>query len=323
VKVLIAEDDPVSRTVVEAAVAAYGHQVLLAGDGEEAWRLFCDTPDVDVVVSDWMMPRLDGLDLCRRVRGDDQDDYTYYIFLTALDDKVHVLRGIEAGADDYLTKPLDTVDLQIRLMSADRVRTLHRKLTDQNHQLTQLNGELTQLNEHLHEQSRTDPLTGLGNRLKLHEDLQALSDRAERYGHSNCLLLCDVDRFKAYNDRYGHQAGDAVLRRVSEAIGASCRKGDAAYRYGGEEFLVILPEQTADGGAVFADRLRRRVADLEIGHELNGSEGRVTISVGVAAPEEGGATSLEELLAKADAALYDAKATGRNRVVATASPAPG
>jgi two-component system cell cycle response regulator len=307
-KILIAEDDPVSRKVVQIAVASSGHEVLVAEDGEQAWRIIRDSPDVDVVVSDWVMPGMDGLDLCRRVRAREQDDYTYYIFLTALDDKKHVLRGIEAGADDYLTKPLDRTDLQVRLMSAGRVKSLHRRLTQQNR-------ELVELNRHLHEQSRRDPLTGLGNRWKMSEDLDALADRAERYGHSNCLLLCDVDRFKSYNDRYGHQAGDEVLRRVGEAIGASCRKGDAAYRYGGEEFLVILPEQSSDGGVIFAERIRRKIAELDLDHELNRPEGRVSVSVGVAAAPAGSAASLDDLLGRADAALYDAKAAGRDRVV--------
>jgi two-component system cell cycle response regulator len=309
-RVLIAESDGVARDLLVAHLAAAGHEVLTAVDGLEAWTIFTETSDVDVVISDWRMPELDGLELCRRVREADRDEYTYFLFLTGLGER-HVVQGIDAGADDYLTKPLDGQELTARLKTAARVTTLHRRLLEQNAQLERLTVQLT-------EQSRNDPLTGLGNRLRLAEDLEVLRAQVQRYGHDYCLVLCDLDEFKSYNDRYGHQAGDEALRRVGSAIREECRLGDSAYRYGGEEFLVLLPQQGLRGGMVFAERLRRAVHDLGLVHEGNQPSGVVTFSIGVAALSEAvEGTSSEELLNAADRALYEAKARGRNMVVAS------
>ena len=304
-KILIAEDDAVSRTILRRAVEKIGHECLAAADGEEAWGLYKENPDLDVIISDWMMPGVDGLELCRRVRGDNRDGYTYFIFLTALGDREHLLQGLEAGADDYLSKPLDRDELGMRLTSALRVTELHRRLAFQN-------GELEKLNRMLFEQSRQDPLTSLSNRLRLREDLQVLQSRAERYGHSYAAVLCDVDFFKAYNDRYGHIAGDDVLRQVAATISSGLRTGDTAYRYGGEEFLVVLPEQDAEAAVAITDRLRQAVEDLGIPHADGGAGGVLTISAGVAVST--GAGDADGLLKAADEALYAAKSGGRNRV---------
>ena len=306
-KILIAEDDAVSRMILQRAVEKSGHECLAAEDGERAWELYRETPEVDAIISDWMMPGMDGLELCRRVRAKEQEGYIYFIFLTALRDREHLLMGLEAGADDYLSKPLDSDELQVRLISARRVTGLHRRLAFQN-------GELEMLNRKLFEQSREDPLTHLGNRLRLREELEALRARAERYGHSYSAVLCDVDRFKPYNDHYGHLAGDEVLQKVAETVAAQCRSGDTAYRYGGEEFLVILPEQSQESAASIADRLRRAVEDLRIPHEANDPPGVVTISAGVATLPAEASKSVDDLLGEADAALYRAKQSGRNRV---------
>jgi len=307
-KVLIAEDDAVSRTILQRAVEKLGHEVLAAEDGGRAWDLYGEAPDVEVVISDWMMPEVDGLELCRRVRAEERGDgrgYTYFIFLTALGDREHLLQGLEAGADDYLSKPLDRDELGMRLTSALRVTELHRRLAFQNE-------ELEELNRMLFEQSRADPLTSLGNRLRLREDLEILHGRAKRYGHSYAVVLCDVDHFKAYNDHYGHLAGDDALRRVAEAISSSLRGGDAAYRYGGEEFLMVFPEQDVGVASTIADHLRRTVEALGIPHEANASGGVVTISAGVAILAETG--DADDLLREADAALYEAKEAGKNTV---------
>ena len=308
-KILVAEDDAVSRTILKRAVEKLGHECLVAKDGREAWEIFCARPCVDVIISDWMMPDVDGLELCRMVREEERGArgraYTYFIFLTALGDREHLLMGLEAGADDYLSKPLDRDELGMRLISADRVTELHRQLAFQN-------DELEKLNRMLFEQSRQDPLTRLGNRLRLREDLEVLQGRAKRYGHDYAVVLCDVDFFKAYNDHYGHLAGDDALQKVSETISASLRGGDTAYRYGGEEFLIVLPEQTVKMAVGIADRLRRTVEDLGIPHESNHPGNVVTISAGVAAFSSAG--DPDDLLKEADAALYAAKNAGRNRV---------
>ena len=314
-RILIAEDDAVSRKILERAVEKAGHECLVASDGEEAWGLYKENPDLDAIISDWMMPGIDGLELCRRVRDDGREAYTYYIFLTALGDKEHLLMGLEAGADDYLSKPLDRDELQVRLISAARVTALHRRLAKQR-------DELEKLNRRLFEQSREDPLTCLGNRLRLREDLETLQARAERYGHSYSLVLCDVDFFKAYNDRYGHIAGDEVLVRVAKEITDQSRNGDTAYRYGGEEFLVVQPEQPLQAAAGAAERLRRSVEALRIPHESNEPPGLVTISAGVAALVAGDTRSPDDLLKEADAALYRAKEAGRNRVSSSEGDTP-
>ena len=306
-RILIAEDDAVSRTILHRAVEKFGHECLAAEDGERAWEIYRETSGVDAIISDWMMPGMDGLELCSKVRGEERNGYTYFIFLTALGDRNHLHMGLEAGADDYLSKPLDRDELQVRLISARRVTELHRRLAFQN-------GELEVLNRKLFEQSREDPLTRLGNRLRLREELEALRGRVERYGHSYSAVLCDVDFFKLYNDHYGHLAGDEVLQNVAETIADHCRSGDTAYRYGGEEFLIILPEQSEEEAAAIAGRLRRAVEDLRIPHEAKDPPGILTISAGVATLSAGAHKSADDLLGEADTALYRAKQSGRNRV---------
>lgn len=308
-KVLIAEDDAVSRTILRRAVEKFGHECLAVEDGRKAWEIYQASPDIDLVVSDWMMPEIDGPELCRLIREEERGNYTYFIFLTALGDKEHLQTGLAAGADDYLSKPLDRNDLQIRLISADRVTSLHRKLAKQNSQLEEMNLRLF-------EQAREDPLTCLGNRLRLHEDLQDLKGRVDRYGHSFSAVLCDVDFFKRYNDRYGHLAGDEVLRRVSETISSQRRSGDTAYRYGGEEFLVMLPEQNLETAKIFAERLRETIEDLDILHQAREEPEVVTLSVGIAELSPENPKSADTLLKEADQALYEAKKLGRNQTCA-------
>ncbi|CAN5813128.1 diguanylate cyclase [soil metagenome] len=306
-RVLVVEDDAVSLLILQRAVEKLGHEYLTARDGEQAWRLYDQNPDVDVIISDWMMPQLDGLELCRRLRNEDRDGYTYFIFLTALGDKEHLLKGFEAGADDYLSKPLDREELQVRLISARRLTTLHQKLGEQR-------AELEKLNTQLAEQARTDALTGVGSRLRMQEDLRVLQVRSERYRRAYCAILLDIDNFKAYNDEYGHLAGDEVLQRVAGAIQSQCRSGDAAYRYGGEEFLVTLPEQTRASGVSVAERLRHTVEELEIPHSAEAPFEVITISAGVAAVAGHDGKTADKLLNEADDALYKAKAAGKNRV---------
>lgn len=308
-RILIAEDDAVSRMILHRSIERLGHECLAASDGAEAWETYQEHPDVDAIISDWMMPVMDGRELCEKVRehAEGREGYPFFIFLTALGDREHLRVGMEAGADDYLSKPLDRDELDARLLVASRVTDLHRRLASQKRDLERLNLELF-------EQARLDPLTRLGNRLRLREDLEITRDRSARYGHAYCVLLCDVDCFKAYNDRYGHLKGDEVLAKVGGALLSSFRTGDACYRYGGEEFLVILPEQTLGTTSMAAERLRREVEELAVPHDRSPT-GVVTVSCGVAGLPSGGRKTVEELLQEADQALYRAKEGGRNRVV--------
>jgi diguanylate cyclase (GGDEF)-like protein len=306
VKVLIAEDDAVSRLMLRRAVEQLGHEVLVATDGTDAWELYRQHT-VDVIVSDWLMPGMDGLDLCRRVRASQRETYTYFMLLTSLEGKQHFMQGMQAGADDYLTKPLDREELQVRLQVASRVTSLH-------HQLAEKTRELEAANHALAESARRDPLTGLGNRLQLREDLYRLQRWLDRYGRGFGVALCDVDRFKLYNDRYGHVAGDEVLQAISKALAETIRSGDMAYRYGGEELLIIMPEQSAETSVIAMERVREAVARLAIPHLSNRPYGIVTISIGLVALGHGEQLPWEVVLNRADTALYRAKAEGRNRL---------
>jgi diguanylate cyclase (GGDEF)-like protein len=311
VSVLIAEDESVARMVLQHAVEQLGHEVFVAADGIQAWD-FYRRHECDVVISDWMMPGLDGPELCRRVRAQPHQTYTYFILLTALDDKSHFIEGMQAGADDYLTKPFDREQLDVRLRVAERVTTLHRRLAEKTR-------ELERANRSLAVSARRDPLTGLGNRRQLRDDLLRLQAWLHRYGRGFAVALCDVDHFKLYNDRFGHLAGDDVLRTVSRTVATTVRSGDMTYRYGGEELLIIMPEQTAETSIVAMERIRSAIERLAISHPDNSPHRVVTMSIGLVTIGAGEQRPWESVLSQADEALYRAKAWGRN-LVALAEP---
>ncbi|WP_314194517.1 diguanylate cyclase [uncultured Arthrobacter sp.] len=297
-KVLVADDDPGSLLVARAAVERSGHDCLTAADGDQAWALYLEHQP-DVVVTDWMMPGLDGLALCRAIRAREQELYTYVVLLTSQGSRDDVLAGLEAGADDYVTKPLDPFVLHARLQVARRITTLH--------------ADLAHYRKVLSLQARTDPLTGLHNRLKLSEDLEQLHLRSQRYAEQYSVAMCDVDNFKSYNDIYGHQAGDLALRAVAAALLGSVRKSDVVYRYGGEEFLLVLPQQSAAGAKAQMERALDAVRDLGIVHAGDPSR-QLRLSAGISSFSLEHPVDANALLGEADAALYAAKAAGRNRV---------
>jgi diguanylate cyclase (GGDEF)-like protein len=304
-RVLIAEDSAVPRIMLERAIGELGHECVAAPDGASAWESFSNA-GADVIISDWMMPGLDGDELCRRVRAASQETYTYFILLTSLGDSGYVIRAMEAGADDYLRKPFEADDLRARLIAAARVTELHARLNTQQ-------AELETLNDRLFQESRHDALTTLGNRIALREELERLTAMAARYSHPYSLALLDLDNFKAYNDTCGHLAGDEVLRTVASTI-ALGREVDSAYRYGGEELLLVLPEQSVADGAVRAERARADVEALGLPHPGRGGDAVVTVSIGVAQLEASDELHFTAVLARADRALYRAKELGRNRV---------
>jgi diguanylate cyclase (GGDEF)-like protein len=306
-RILIAEDDPASALILRKMVEAEGHSVEHAGDGKRAFAAFEAAP-FDAIISDWMMPDMDGIDLCKSVRASSRGPFVYFILATTLSDKSHVSEGIAAGADDYLTKPVDRDQLRARLTVAERVTGVYMKLADQQR-------ELEALTVRLRDEGRTDALTRLGNRLRMREDMERLPGAVARYGYRYAIALCDVDHFKQYNDTCGHMAGDEVLSRVGTLLAKICRAADSPYRYGGEEFLILLAGQTREGAIAAAERFRRAVEALGIAHPA-AEGGVVTISVGVAAFEPGVEKNIDTILAEADAALYEAKRAGRNRVVA-------
>jgi two-component system, cell cycle response regulator len=306
-RILIAEDDTASRLILEAALAALGHEVIAAADGEQAWQLF-QAQKVEAIISDREMPRLNGDDLCRRVREGDGGKYIYFIFLTSVSDKAGAAEAIRAGADDYLMKPLNRGELEARLMVASRITELYRELANQQVELERLNGRLFQ-------QARIDGLTQVGNRLKMREDLNILAARVTEQGESFCAVMCDVDHFKLYNDKYGHLQGDEVLRNIASTLLQGCRPNDEVYRYGGEEFLLCMPERSIEVACAVAERHRIRIEQLAIPN-ICSPAGTVTISAGVASINPSAWPSIKEWLERADRALYRAKQSGRNRVTA-------
>jgi diguanylate cyclase (GGDEF)-like protein len=304
--VLVVEDEPGLQRGIERAVRSLGHECRMASDGAEAFAMH-QAKRADVILSDWKMPNLDGAELCRRTREADGDsNYTYFILMTAIGDREHFLAGMNAGADDYHVKPVDPEELAARLVSASRVLSLYRRLADTNTNLRRDSQASFTL-------ARTDMLTGLSNRRRMDEDLEVVLSSATRYGRKFSLALCDIDWFKSFNDEYGHVAGDDVLRSVADAMKKSLRQSDGLYRYGGEEFLVLLPEQSLADAMLAMGRLRANVEALAI-PAARGHGDLVTISIGVA-ELSGADTTSESWIKRADTALYRAKTSGRNRVV--------
>lgn len=290
--ILIAEDQPPAALFLRRTLERLGFQATVAPDGESAWEIL-DRGEANVLISDWMMPRLDGLDLCRRIRAKATDRYTYIILLTSRTNRADRLEGLQAGADDFLTKPPDADELAIRLQIAGRILAVHDELAYRNIKLAEL--------------ATTDGLTGVKNRRRFQEDLDLLLAQARRVREPLSLVMLDVDQFKQYNDNFGHPAGDEVLRRVGATLLKAIRSHDVVARYGGEEFAVILPATDIDAALGVAERLRFALKAEPWPHRA------VTASFGVATlgPSDLGEGS--ELIQWADEALYQAKRNGRDR----------
>ncbi len=290
-KILIAEDDPVSRRVLEGFLTKWGYELVVTKDGAEAWKALEQEAAPPLAVVDWMMPGMDGLELCRKVRERGTGPYTYILLLTAKGRKEDIVRGIEAGADDYLTKPFDAQELRVRIRAGLRVLELQEKLR---------------------ELATHDPLTGLFNRGAILELLQRELARSERAGVSVGVIIADLDRFKKVNDTYGHLIGDAVLCEAAKHMKAAVRTYDLVGRYGGEEFLVFSPGCNLREALVQAERIREYIAREPL--VTSPASVQITASFGVCASEVGARNDFTTLINAADAALYRAKERGRNRV---------
>ena len=291
-QILIVDDDATARKVLAGQLTQLGHGVRTVAGGREAIYSFQNL-GADVIITDWKMPDLDGLELCRRLRElrSDASPYPYIILLTAHDGPDCFLRGMEAGADDYLVKPLDIQHLQARLIAAARVTTLHRRLF---------------------EASRTDALTGLANRLRLNERLAQLRDQVETTGQGVTLALCDIDYFKRYNDHYGHLDGDMALWRVAEVLRNGVEGVGQAFRYGGEEFCLLI-ESLPPPATNTLETIRQTLEQAALPHD--GSElGILTLSIGASTLRPSDGKTGDQLLSEADAALYQAKSFGRNQL---------
>jgi len=303
VKILVAEDDPVSRRLLEVTLSKWGYEVVSCVDGQGAWDVLKAPDAPQLVILDWMMPRLDGLQVCKNVRNPDErpaEPYVYIILLTAKSQKTDMVTGLEAGADDYLTKPFDAQELRMRLRAGRRILDLL--------------DELVQAREIMREQARKDSLTQLCTRATVLELLKHELDRAQRHSLERdapvSVVLADLDHFKHINDTYGHLAGDAVLREAARRMRDAIRPYDSIGRYGGEEFLLVLSNCDTIGAAAIAERLLQAVRKDTI--VLAEATVSVTLSAGVAT--SGVIQEPETLVGAADAALYRAKRGGRNRV---------
>jgi two-component system, cell cycle response regulator len=298
VKVLIAEDDMVSRRLLEAMLTKWGYEVTATRDGMEAWEVLQGADAPPLAILDWMMPELDGLEVCRKVRQRGQEPYIYLLLLTTKGRKENIIEGLDAGADDYLTKPFDPHELQVRLRTGMRI--------------VKLQAEIIEAREALRVLATHDALTGVWNRRAILEMLSTELVRSSRDVLPVAVAMADLDHFKRINDTYGHVVGDAVLREAVSRMRALLRPYDAIGRYGGEEFLVVLPGCTPQDALGLAERLRSGIGQEPMA--IPGGTIEVTGSIGVATNDTTAPLDAMALIQAADSALYRAKAGGRNRV---------
>jgi two-component system, cell cycle response regulator len=296
-KILVADDSPIYRKLVEYALSDQPYTVIFAKNGRQAVDLFTQHQP-SLVITDWVMPDLTGIELCQHIRGQGQTAYTYVIMLTGMSDKDKIVSGLAAGADDYLTKPFDAEELLARVRVGGRFVDLHHQIETKNRQLEAL--------------ALADSLTGLPNRRALEAWAARQLDGAARHGFSFWVIMADLDNFKSVNDTYGHAAGDLVLKQFAEILRINTRKSNLCARIGGEEFLVILTHAERKHVEIAIGRVREQLElhKFEFGNcSLN-----VTASFGVSGWQGARAPNFDLLVSQADAALYSAKRNGRNRI---------
>jgi two-component system, cell cycle response regulator len=299
-KILLAEDSAIYRHLICNHLKEWGFDLVIAKDGEQAQVLLQADDPPKLVLLYWVLPKIKGIELCRKIRrAETQGHYTYVVLLTANDSKSDLLEGMEAGADDYLVKPFDPAELKARLLVGKRILGLQQ--------------ELVESRESLRMAATYDGLTGLLNRREIISHLERELERGKRQASPVGIVLADLDHFKKINDSLGHLAGDAVLTEVGKRFRVDLRPYDGAGRYGGEEFLIILPGCDLTTTIRRADEIRRSVSASEIVTTAGGA--RVTVSMGATLAGLEKAT-VEALLNEADIALYRAKENGRDRVEA-------
>ncbi len=300
-RILIADDSIVSRHLLDATLRKWGYEVVVACDGNEAWRILQSNDAPKIAILDWVMPGMTGPEVCRNVRANtkEKDIYTYILLLTSKSQREDLIEGMESGADDYLTKPFDQHELKVRLRPGLRIIELQQ--------------ELITAREELREQATKDFLTRIWNRSSILDILDRELDRGRRDKQPLGVILADLDHFKLVNDNYGHFSGDAVLREFVRRMSASMRSYDAVGRYGGEEFLVVLPGCDDAATRKQAERMRAALAGEAMA--FNEESRTITCSFGATASVPGVEVTAESLIRLADDALYRAKRQGRNRVV--------
>ena len=297
-KALVADDEIVSRRLIESSIRRWGYEVAGANEGIKALQILLQADPPHMAVLDWLMPGLDGGELCRQVRARKDEAYTYILLLSSKKKSDDVVAGLEAGADDYITKPFEPQELKVRLRTGKRILCLLEQLTS--------------ARETLRDLAARDPLTGLWNHNSIFELMEKELARAERQGTSNGIVLADLDHFKHVNDTHGHLAGDRVLCAAAEAIRTTVRPYDLVGRFGGEEFIILLSGCDELNAVSHCERLRQAISNQAI--EAGDQEIRVTASFGVTVVGPESRVNAEVALHVADSAMYLAKRNGRDRV---------
>lgn len=296
---LVVDDSAVYRKLIGDYLRSWGFGVVLAENGSEAWRILGQPDSPKLALLDWVLPDLDGIELCKRIRqADSSRPYVYVILLTSNEGRQNMLEAMQAGADDYLVKPFDELELKARLLVGKRILDLQ--------------DELVSARESMRHAATHDSLTGLMNRGEIFSMLERELERAGREHKSVGVILCDIDRFKRVNDTLGHLFGDEALREIGRRLREQLRVYDGVGRYGGEEFLMVLPNCDLPNALMRANQIRESVANTPV--VCCGKEKSITMSMGVAVSDGNGKQELEALLNRADAGLYAAKEKGRNRV---------
>ena len=305
-KILVVDDIPVNIQLLQAFLATQNYKTYIARNGEEALKQV-ENVEPDLILLDVMMPKMNGFETCRRLKLSEKAKYTPVIMVTALNEIESKIKGIEAGADDFISKPFNKLELLARVKSLLRVKTLHDQLQEKIMQLERAK-------ERLRELAVTDGLTNLANYRHFKDVLQLEIKRAERHKNFVSLIMFDIDFFKNYNDTHGHLAGDKVLQGIGALVANNIRKIDLGARYGGEEFAVVLPNTVAASARVVAEKLRVLIEQHQFRFQESQPHGNITISIGVATYPAAGKT-FEALISCADKRLYMAKAQGKNIVV--------
>jgi two-component system cell cycle response regulator len=290
-RILLADDEDVARFRLEALLSKGGYEVTAVKDGAAAWEALQEPDAPPLAIIDWVMPGMTGVELCQKLRASPGGAYVYVIMLTAKGEKSDIVAGMDAGADDYLSKPFDMEELRVRLRAGERILTLQ---------------------EQLRVQATRDALTGVLNRGTIFDLMERYLAQSVREKTPLAVILVDLDHFKQVNDTHGHQIGDAVLREAAKRLGVPMRAYDALGRYGGEEFLIVLPKCTTENAREVAERVRTSLASASV--ETPTGALAVRASMGVASTENAALGSIEALVQAADEALYRAKRAGRDRV---------
>jgi diguanylate cyclase (GGDEF)-like protein len=298
-KILIAEDDVVTLRILRASLEKWGYDVVAAETGIEAWDALMRN-DIAIAILDWMMPGMDGIEVCRKARGIGDRDYVYIILLTAKEGKNDIVTGLDAGADDYMVKPFNKLELHSRIQVGERIVRLERRLQSALRKFEAL--------------SETDDLTQLCNHGTILKRLAEEMSRSQRENKPLSVIMADIDHFKRINDNYGHITGDHVLLEVAGKIKSVSRPYDVVGRYGGEEFLVILPNTDEKEARGIAERIHTCVRDNPVNLGSESVMVSISISVGVGTIPAAMEATSETIIRAVDAALYRAKDKGRNRV---------